>query len=203
MRRLRRRLPLRGHRHRASTAEPPASSEARGVWIFAEQRQGVVHGVAFELLAEGRQLALMIGCDVTAVLLRARPWRCPGRTDRPGGRPGHCVGPPDLALFHQETYADLLATLAAEHRPEIMLCGATSAGRSFFPRTAARLGTGLTADCTELAIDPEKRLLLQTRPAFGGNIMATIICPATGRRWPRCARGSSRRPSRTTPARAR
>ncbi len=160
-------------------AEPSATSEARGVWVFAEQRQGVVHGVSYELLAEGRHLASEIGCEVTAVVFGHGLADAPAELIARGADRVISLDHPDLALFHQETYADLLAGLAAEHRPEIMLCGATATGRSFFPRTAARLGTGLTADCTELAIDREKRLLLQTRPAYGGNIMATIICPAT------------------------
>ena len=82
-----------------------------------------------------------------------------------------------LELFHDDAYAGVLTSLAAEHRPEIILCGATVQGRSFFPRVAARLGTGLTADCTELDIEEGTGNLLQTRPAYGGNIMATIACP--------------------------
>ena len=86
---------------------------------------------------------------------------------------------PRLQDFLEETYAAALTELARQYRPEIVLAGATYAGRAFIPRVAAALKTGLTADCTGLDIDPEKRLLLQTRPTFGGNIMATIISPRT------------------------
>ena len=84
---------------------------------------------------------------------------------------------PALELFHDDAYVDAFVALADGQRPEIMLGGGTILGRSFIPRVAARLGTGLTADCTGLEIDEESGLLLQTRPAFGGNIMATIVCP--------------------------
>ena len=86
---------------------------------------------------------------------------------------------PSLQDFLEEPYAAALAELARKFRPEIILAGATYAGRAFIPRVAAALHTGLTADCTAFALDLEKRLLLQTRPAFGGNIMATIITPRT------------------------
>ena len=82
-----------------------------------------------------------------------------------------------LEKFNDEPYSKVMADLVCEHKPEIILCGATAVGRSFFPRVAVELKTGLTADCTGLAIDSDRRLLLQTRPAFGGNIMATIVCP--------------------------
>ncbi len=84
-----------------------------------------------------------------------------------------------LTTFNDEPYARLLTNLISEQKPEIVLAGATPIGRSFFPRVAARLHTGLTADCTSLEIDPETKNLLQVRPAFGGNIMATILCPHT------------------------
>ena len=85
---------------------------------------------------------------------------------------------PSLAEFNDDTYSDLLIQLIREHKPEVVLCGATSLGRSFFPKVANVLNTGLTADCTALDVRAEDRLLMQTRPAFGGNIMATILCPS-------------------------
>jgi electron transfer flavoprotein alpha subunit len=88
----------------------------------------------------------------------------------------HCDDPL-LSAFNDEPYAALLSRLIAEQKPEIVLTGATPLGRSFFPRVAARLRAGLTADCTSLEIDEETKNLLQIRPAFGGNIMATIFCP--------------------------
>jgi electron transfer flavoprotein alpha subunit len=96
-----------------------------------------------------------------------------------GAHQVYLVEHPSLQDFLEEPYATAVATLARKFRPEIILAGATYAGRAFIPRVAAALHTGLTADCTAFAIDREKRLLLQTRPAFGGNIMATIITPRT------------------------
>jgi electron transfer flavoprotein alpha subunit len=87
------------------------------------------------------------------------------------------VDEPELEHFLDGPYSNVVAELIERHRPEIVLTGATSMGRSFIPRVAVQVKTGLTADCTALAIDDKERLLLQTRPAFGGNIMATIICP--------------------------
>jgi electron transfer flavoprotein alpha subunit len=149
----------------------------RGVWVFAEQRKGVLGGVGLELLAEGRSLAADLGCDVTAVVLGSSTGDLARELVERGADRVLALEHPSLDEFHQEAWADLLTRLAREGKPEVLLCGATAAGRSFFPRVAAALQTGLTADCTELAVDTEKKLLLQTRPAYGGNIMATIVCP--------------------------
>jgi len=89
------------------------------------------------------------------------------------------VEAPELAAFTDDAYGNVLEDLIRAHKPEIVLAGATAIGRSFIPRVATMLGTGLTADCTDLAIRAEDGVLLQTRPAFGGNIMATIVCPRT------------------------
>ena len=89
------------------------------------------------------------------------------------------VDDPALASFTDDAYGNALSALAKKHKPEIILAGATAIGRSFIPRVATTLATGLTADCTDLAIREEDGALLQTRPAFGGNIMATIVCPHT------------------------
>lgn len=149
----------------------------RGVWVFAEQRNGSLSSVSFELLGAGRGLADDLGVDLTAVLFgpdrdgAAQELACRG-ADR-------VLWVDDEALlpFHDDTYAQVLSQLIEDEKPEIVLTGATALGRSFIPKVAARVNTGLTADCTGLAIEPERRLLLQTRPAYGGNIMATIICP--------------------------
>ncbi len=89
----------------------------------------------------------------------------------------YVVDDPALAHFTEDAYGNMLADIIREHKPETVLAGATAIGRSVIPRVATMLGTGLTADCTELAVDLENGALLQTRPAFGGNIMATIVCP--------------------------
>jgi electron transfer flavoprotein alpha subunit len=148
----------------------------KGVWVFAEQREGRVASVAYELLGIGRQLARDLGTDLSALLFGA------SRTDAEelikwGADNVYHASNPIFEHFHDEPCAQLLHALITEHRPEIVLAGATPIGRSFLPRVAARVRTGLTADCTSLAVDKETGNLLQVRPAFGGNIMATILCP--------------------------
>jgi len=152
------------------------SGNARGVWVFAEQRRGSIKNVAFELLSKGRELADILKTELSAV--------CPGHNVKDvesliayGADKVYLVDSPELADNQEDYLTDELVRLIREHQPEIVLAGATALGRSFFPRVAAILNTGLTADCTGLDIDTEKRLLRQTRPTFGGNIMATIICP--------------------------
>jgi len=150
----------------------------KGVWVFAEQRGGKVAPVSFELLGAGRRLADDLETDLSAVLFGA---------DNPEAKELVRWGADKVYLsddqifgsFNDEPYSALLASLVEAHRPEIVIAGATPIGRSFFPRVAAKLKTGLTADCTSLCIDKETRNLLQIRPAFGGNIMATILSPNT------------------------
>jgi electron transfer flavoprotein alpha subunit len=149
----------------------------RGVWVYAEWRDGVVHKVGHELLSAGRKLADKRGVPLSAVLLGYRIDQ--GLTDElvaHGADHVYVVDRPELARFTDDAYANTLVHLVREKKPEALLAGATTMGRSFVPRVAALLETGLTADCTELDIS-EEGLLLQTRPAFGGNVMATIICP--------------------------
>ncbi len=147
-----------------------------GVWIFAEQRNGKVSSVAYELLGAGKKLADDLKTDLSAVLFGA------GDADaqeliRWGADKVYHAKDAILENFNDEPYAQLLTKLINEYRPEVVLAGATPIGRSFLPRVAARLRTGLTADCTALSIDQETGNLFQVRPAFGGNIMATILCP--------------------------
>ncbi len=148
-----------------------------GVWVYAEWREGKVHAVSHELLSAGRILADKRGVELGAVLLGS------GLNEQMaqdlisyGAEVVYMVDRPELAHFTDERYSKCIVELVKRKRPEILLAGATSMGRSFIPRVAAGLQTGLTADCTELDIAEEGHLL-QTRPAFGGNIMATIICP--------------------------
>jgi electron transfer flavoprotein alpha subunit len=157
--------------------EKKAEDDYRGVMVYAEQRLGKLHEVAFELLNKGRELADQLGVPLSAALL-GRSLAAPAQTlIEYGADQVITADHPLLEGFVDETYGRVLAGLIQSLRPEIVLAGATPIGRSFIPKVATTLGTGLTADCTELSLDPEKRLLLQTRPAFGGNIMATIICP--------------------------
>ena len=148
----------------------------KGVWIFAEQRGGKVASVAFELLGIGRRLADDLNSEVSAVLF--------GSTEEEakelikwGADKVYFASDTIFDRFNDEPYTQLLVRLVNQYKPEILLAGATPIGRSFIPRVAARLRTGLTADCTSLEIDKETHNLLQIRPAFGGNIMATILCP--------------------------
>ncbi|MEW6243683.1 MAG: electron transfer flavoprotein subunit alpha [Bacillota bacterium] len=153
--------------------------EASGVWVFAEQRGGRIAGVVHELLGEGRKLAEALGQPLAAVLLGSDLSSRVPELAASGADIVYVADHPSLAMFSDDPYADVFARLIREEKPDIVLFGATSTGRSLAPRIAARLKTGLTADCTGLSIDPESKLLLQTRPAFGGNIMATIRCRYT------------------------
>ncbi len=149
----------------------------KGLWVFAEQRGGVIQDVGLELLGKGRELADEMGVELSAVLLgQGLQAQIPSLFEH-GADVVYYVDDPGLAVYSTEPYTDVFSDLLNKYKPEAVLAGATSIGRAFIPRVAVRVKTGLTADCTELAFDQEKRLLLQTRPAFGGNIMATIICP--------------------------
>jgi electron transfer flavoprotein alpha subunit len=158
-------------------AEQKVSEGYQGVWVFAEQRDGKLKSVAYELVSEGRKLADKLGTELGAV--------CLGHNIKDveqlicyGADKVYLADDPALADHQEDLYTGLLLDLIKKHRPEILIAGATAMGRSFVPRVAALLYTGLTADCTGLDIDPETKLLLQTRPTFGGNVMATIMCQA-------------------------
>ena len=152
-------------------------TQYKDVWVFAEQKDGIVQSVVFELLSKGRELANKLGVNLCAVYLGERIGNQLDELYWRGADLVYAVEAPKLKDYLSESYSNVLAQLILEYKPEVVLCGATTLGRSLIPRVAATIGTGLTADCTGLEIDQEKRLLLQTRPAFGGNIMATIICP--------------------------
>ncbi len=148
----------------------------RGLLVVAEQRDGAMHGVSYELLGKGRELADTLETTLGAVLIGSGIADLAPNLIAHGADTVYVVDDPTLAHYLDEPYANVVASLIEEHKPEIVLTGATSIGRSLIPRVAIEVRTGLTADCTGLAIDDEG-LLLQTRPAFGGNIMATIVCP--------------------------
>jgi len=152
------------------------SDSHRGIWVFAEAKDGKLKSVTYELLSRGRELADTLKTELCAVCFGHDLSEIEQLTAYGADRV-YLIDDPALAHHQEDLYTGELARLIQEHKPEIVLAGATSLGRSFIPRVAAILNTGLTADCTELEIDTERRLLLQTRPAFGGNIMATIICP--------------------------
>ncbi len=148
----------------------------KDVLVFAEQREGKVAPVSFELLGAGRRLADELGVKLLAVLLGADESEAKELIKWGADKVLLC-GDSSFEKFNDETYSAVLAKTINEYKPSIVLAGATPVGRSFIPRVAAKLRTGLTADCTSLEIEKETKNLLQIRPAFGGNIMATILCP--------------------------
>lgn len=152
-------------------------SQYNGVWVFAEQQRGHVAAVVFELLGKGRELAEARGTKLTAVLLGYQVENLVQELFEYGADEVILVDDEHLTNFIDRNYAYAMQNLAEKYKPEIILSGASVLGRSFIPRVAVGLHTGLTADCTGLEIDSGTGLLKQTRPAFGGNIMATIITP--------------------------
>jgi electron transfer flavoprotein alpha subunit len=156
--------------------KPSDISDYKGVWIFAEQRDGAIASVSYELLGAGRRLADELKTELSAVLLGSSADEAKELIKWGADKVYHCDDP-IFEKFNDEPYSQILCALIKEHKPEIVLAGATPIGRSFIPRVAARLRTGLTADCTQLEIEKETKNFLQIRPAFGGNIMATILCP--------------------------
>ncbi|MBS7619269.1 electron transfer flavoprotein subunit alpha [Candidatus Bathyarchaeota archaeon] len=149
----------------------------KGVAVFAEQRGGVIHPVAYELLGKGKELSKQLNEPLYAVLLGCGIKEAAGELAIRGADKVYVYDDPMLREIREDPYADVLSKFVKEEKPSIFLIGATAIGRSLGPKLAAKLRTGLTADCTGLEIDPETKLLKQTRPAFGGNVMATIICP--------------------------
>ncbi len=150
----------------------------KGIWVFAEQHQGKVQGVAMELIAEARKLAADLGEEVAAVLLGDEGIKKAAQElIHYGADKVYVCSDAKLKNYTTEPYCDTIVELIKAHNPAIVLMGATTTGRDLASRIAARIRVGLTADCTGLDIDPEKKILRQTRPAFGGNIMATIISP--------------------------
>jgi electron transfer flavoprotein alpha subunit len=148
-----------------------------GVWVFTEQRNGNLKSVAYELLSEGRKLADKLGTGLGAVCL-GHDVKGAEELVAYGADKVYLADDPALSDHQEDYYTAALVDLIRQHKPEILLAGATAMGRSFVPRVASILYTGLTADCTGLDIDPDSKLLLQTRPTFGGNVMATITCEA-------------------------
>ncbi|MEE8354482.1 MAG: electron transfer flavoprotein subunit alpha, partial [Candidatus Bathyarchaeia archaeon] len=154
-------------------------SDYKGILVFVEQWKGKVHPVSYELLGKGRALADKLGEKLFAVIIGSELEEVVKDLKMRGADKVFVYDHPVLMDFRDDPYSALLEELVIEEKPSIFLIGATSIGRSLGPKVAACLETGLTADCTSLDIDHESRLLLQTRPAYGGNIMATIICPNT------------------------
>lgn len=153
------------------------TTQYHDVWVFAEQRGGKLMSVSIELLGEGRRLADEIGCKLCAIL-------CGGDTDaivtelfEYGADKVYYANAPELKSYNTDAYTSVIYKAILKYKPEIVLMGATHIGRDLGPCLAVKCETGLTADCTRLDIDPEDKKLMQTRPAFGGSLMATILCP--------------------------
>ncbi len=149
--------------------------DCSGIWVFCEQRRGKTQEVAFELLSEGRRLADRRRTKLCAVLIGYGVEKLADELISYGADKVYIVDDERLSSFKDDAYASAITALAKKYKPEAIIAGATVIGRTLLPRVAAILQTGLTADCTELDIDTDGSLV-QTRPAFGGNIMATILC---------------------------
>ncbi len=162
--------------------------EYKGVYVFAQQVDNEISSIAFELLGKAKDLAKDLNTDVTAVLIGSGVKGLADQLAEYGADKVIVVDDPELKDYRTEPYAHALASVINKYKPEIMLVGATAIGRDLGPRVSARVATGLTADCTVLeigdfplqAVPGQEQLhnqLLMTRPAFGGNTIATIACP--------------------------
>lgn len=162
--------------------------EYKGVYVFAQQVDNVINSIAFELIGKGKDLAADLGTEVTAVLVGSDVKGLADELAEYGADKVIVVDDPELKEYRTEPYAHALASVIEKYKPEIFLVGATAIGRDLGPRVSARIHTGLTADCTQLDIgdfpmnpvpgkEQKHNQLLMTRPAFGGNTIATIACP--------------------------
>ena len=162
--------------------------EYKGVFVFAQQVDNVLSGIALELVGKGKELAKDLGTEVTAVLIGSDVKGLCTELAEYGADRIIVVDDPELKEYRTEPYAHALAEVIRKYKPEVMLVGATAIGRDLGPRVSARIHTGLTADCTQLEIgdfpitpvpgkEQKHNQLLMTRPAFGGNTIATIACP--------------------------
>ncbi|OEU44842.1 MAG: electron transfer flavoprotein subunit alpha [Desulfobacterales bacterium S7086C20] len=153
----------------------PDFSDRKGIWVFAEQRNGALNPVTLELLGIGQILSRKLNQELSAVVLGDVVDDLIDPLAEFGADNIYVAIHPSLQHYRTIAYTSIISQLVKEHEPNIFLIGATHTGRDLAPRLSRRLGVGLTADCTELTIDPEHGDLLQTRPAFGGNLMATIV----------------------------
>lgn len=152
-------------------------NDYNGVWVIGEQREGKINPVTIELIGEGRKLADQLGKELAVVIAGYEVKKEVKDLLHYSVDKAYYINDPLLKDFTTDGYAISIAGLIEERKPEVVLVGATSIGRDIAPRIAGKVGTGLTADCTKLEIDSTDNKLLQTRPAFGGNLMATIVCP--------------------------
>jgi electron transfer flavoprotein alpha subunit len=149
----------------------------RGLWVFVEQAEGHPARVSLELLGKGRELAAKLDVDLTAFLIGESVGDLAKALIFYGADRVILADDPMLKDYETELYTAVISEQAMKEKPEVLIVGATPIGRDLAPRLSFRLNAGCTADCTDLDIDEENRLFVSTRPAFGGNVMATIICP--------------------------
>jgi len=154
------------------------NNENNNVWVFAEQDGGQIVPVVFEILTEARTIAAKLETGLSAVILGHQIAGQAEALLAYGVQTVYVCDAPELKDYTTAAYTRQLAALIGQYAPAVLFIGATHNGRDLGPRLASRLNTGLTADCTSLDVDLEKGDLLMTRPAFGGNLMATIICPS-------------------------
>lgn len=152
-------------------------AEYANVAVFIEQHEGTIAGVSYEMLGEGRKLADRLGEKLYAVMIGYEMQKQAEEVIKFGADRVFYMDGENCANFLDDTYAQLVTEFVNKEKPSILLAGATAVGRSFMPKVAAKVYGGMTADCTKLEVDTERKLLLGTRPAFGGNLMATIVCP--------------------------
>lgn len=165
----------------------------KGIWTLGEMREGEIHPVSYELLAWGKDLADKLGVELGSIIIGHNVKDKAKELIYRGSDKVYVVDNPALKDFRADPYSKILTSLIDEYKPEIFIASATTIGRTLMPICAVKLQTGLTADCTGLDIDINERLLIQTRPAIGGNIMATIKTP-TSRPQMSTVRPKSKRP---------
>jgi len=168
--------PAEGRPTEEGAKPSPSKEDYKGIWVYLEHAGGVPAPVSWELIGEARRLAKDLGAEVSAVLLGHGVHPLADEAFAYGADRVFLIESPVLRDYRTRPYARAVVGLVEKHRPEVFLLGATAQGRDLASTVATTLATGLTADCTSLDIDPETRDLRQTRPAFGGNIMATILC---------------------------
>ena len=154
------------------------SEDYKGIWTLGEMREGEVHPVSYELLAWGRGLADTLGVELGSVIIGHGVQDKVQELIYRGADRVYVVDNPALEYFRADPYSRILTALVEEYRPEVFIASATTMGRTIMPICSVKLGTGLTADCTGLEMDLKERLLIQTRPAVGGNIIAAIKTPS-------------------------
>lgn len=173
-------------------------TQYKGVWVIAEHYKNQIHNVVYQLLGKGRDLAEQLKSNLTLILLGSDFEDHLNDFGNYGADEVIYINSKILKNYYSDLYVKILADLIQDRKPEIVLCGATPTGRDFAPRVAKRLNAGLTADCTGLEIEHETGNLLQTRPTFGGNIMATIRTPNSRPQMATVRPGIFKTPEKTT-----